>query len=74
MKKGSLKWFLNLTEEDQVNVFRKWRIITNSNKKHWCLNELKLDLNDIKNMLKELRYENTDFNNLENVGNRILRL
>jgi len=57
MSKGYLNWYLNLDVNKQVQLFRYYRIISSSNIKHWCLNDINKEIKYIKDMLKELRIE-----------------
>jgi len=53
-RKYSEKWFNNLTLDEQVALFRHWRIISIDSRKHWCLNDIKETPGMIKLMLDEL--------------------
>lgn len=55
MSKGYLNWYLNLDTNKQVQLFRYYRIISSSNRKHWFLTDINKETKYIKDMLKELR-------------------
>jgi hypothetical protein len=54
MRRYNEKWFNNLTQEEQVTLFKRWRIITTDVRKHWCLNDIKEEPSMIKLILDEL--------------------
>jgi tyrosyl-tRNA synthetase len=48
------KWWFNQTKENQVNIFRYWKKISTSARKHLCLNQINESNEDINKMLKEI--------------------
>ena len=71
-KKGSLSWFNSLTEDFQLELFRRWRMMTTDIRNSWCLSDIKKNEEVVKLMLGELSREfcsdkktNYNFNNLD---------
>jgi hypothetical protein len=55
MRKGRFIWFMNLSEEHKLQVFKRWRMISTDIRKHWCLNDVVIDKKLVNIMLKEVR-------------------
>lgn len=53
-KKGSYNWFEELEINHQLQIFKRWRMITTNTKKHLCLDEIKQNKKDVMIMIKEL--------------------
>ncbi len=70
-KKGSLSWFNSLTEDFQLELFRRWRRTSSDVRKSWCFNSIRADEGMVRLMLDELSKDicgnktNYNFNNLD---------
>jgi hypothetical protein len=62
MKLGkTYKWWNNLEEDVQMDIFMYWRKISTSTRKHLCLDEINASIQDINFMLEELHNHNTTY-------------
>lgn len=59
MVKGTFSWFEKLKDEHQLQVFKRWRMVTTDVRKHWCLDEIRQDKKLVMYMLKEVSIDIT---------------
>lgn len=69
MKKGSYKWFMNLSDEHKLEVFKRWRRTSTDIRKSWCFNDIVINKEVVAIMLKEVRTDITGEEDLTRLNN-----